>query len=68
MLRGVQVVGDSLVGRELLPDTSRRIVSLRSIDSVRIQTTDLGKTFIVGSGVGIMLLLVYAQGFQGLGS
>jgi hypothetical protein len=67
-LRSVQVAGDSLVGRRPLPDTSSQFVSLRTIDSVRIQTTDLGKTFIVGSGVGIMLLLVYLQGLQGLGS
>lgn len=66
MLRDSHAVGDSLVGRGPAPDTTRRAMPLTKIDSVRTQTTDLGKTLIVGSGLGIVLLLVYLRGLQGL--
>jgi len=57
-------VGDSLEGQAPLPDTARRTVASSSIDSLRIQTTDAGKTLIVGTGVAIALLLAYTQGLN----
>jgi len=65
-LRDPQAVGDSLVGQGPLPDTARRIVPLATIDSLRIQTADMGKSLIVGSGVAILLGLAYLQNLQGL--
>ena len=65
-LRDPQLVGDSLVGRAPLPDTSLSAVPVAGIDSIRIQTADPGKTLIVGTGVAIALLLVYLQGLRGL--
>ena len=66
LLRDPHRVGDSLVGHGPLPDTTRRTVPLTAIDSLRIQTSDVGKTMIVGSGVAIVVLLVYSQGLQGM--
>jgi hypothetical protein len=66
LLRDAKTVGDSLVGRQPLPDTMRLALPLATIDSLRIQTTDMGKTFIVGTGVAIAVLLAYAEGFKGL--
>jgi hypothetical protein len=66
LLRDPQAVGDSLVGRGQSPDTARRTVALTTIDSLRIQTTDVGKAVIVGSGVALAALLLYAEGFQGM--
>ena len=66
LLRDPQRVGDSLLGREPLPDTTQRAVALTTIDSLRIQTTDVGKAVIVGSGVAIAVLLAYTQGLRGM--
>jgi hypothetical protein len=66
LLRDPETVGDSLMGHRPLPDTTRRAVALTTIDSLRVQTTDLGKTLIVGTGVGLALLLAYAEGFEGM--
>jgi hypothetical protein len=66
LLRDPEAVGDYLVGRGPLPDTTRRRVALTTIDSVRVQTTDVGMVVIVGTGVAIAALLAYAQGFQGM--
>jgi hypothetical protein len=59
-------VGDSLGGHGLFPDTTRRGVALTTIDSLRMQTTDIGKTPIVGTGVAMAVLLAYAQGLGGM--
>ena len=64
LLRDPHRVGDSLVGHRPLPDT--RTVPLTAIDSLRIQTTDVGKRVIVGSGVALVVLLAYSQGLQGM--
>jgi hypothetical protein len=64
LLRDPTPLGDSLVGRGPLPDTTRRAVDRTTIDSLRVQTTDVGKAVIVGSGVAIAVLLVLAQSFQ----
>jgi hypothetical protein len=65
LLRDPETVGDSLVGRRPLPDTVRSAVALTTIDSVRVQTTDMGKVLIVGTGVAIALMLAYAEEFEG---
>jgi hypothetical protein len=57
-------VGDSLVGREAHPDTTRITVALSAIDSVRTQETDMGKTLIVGTGVALAVLYAYAKGLN----
>jgi hypothetical protein len=66
LLRDPQIVGDSLVGHRPLPDTTRSAVALTTIDSIRVQTTDVGKSFIVGTGVAIAVLLAYTQGLEGM--
>jgi hypothetical protein len=63
LLREARTVDDSLVGRAALPDTTRQSVALASIDSVRAQDFDMGKALIVGTGVGIALLLAAASSF-----
>jgi hypothetical protein len=50
VLRDPRRLGDSLVGRRPLPDTTRRAVALSDIDSVRTQASDPGKMLIVGTG------------------
>jgi hypothetical protein len=65
LLRDPRTVGDSLVGQGPFADTTRRAVALTSIDSLLVQTTDMGKTLIVGTGVAIALLLAYAEGVEG---
>ena len=64
LLREPQRVGDSLVGREPPPDTTRRTVALKRIDSLRVQSTDMGKVLIVGTGVSLALLYAWAQGLN----
>ena len=66
LLRDPETVGDSLVGRRALPDTVRSAVALTTIDSLRVQTTDIGKSVIVGTGVALALLLAYTQGLEGM--
>jgi hypothetical protein len=65
VLRDLRRVGDSLVGRALYPDTTRSAVALSTIDSIRTQQTDLGKTLIVGTAVGMAVLYAYANGLRG---
>jgi hypothetical protein len=65
LLRDARSVGDSLVGQDPLPDTTRRTVALTTIDSVRIETIDAGKVLIVGSAVTIALLWASLQGIGG---
>jgi hypothetical protein len=67
LLRDPETVGDSLVGQGPYADTTRRTVALTTIDSLRIQTADMGKVVIVGSAVAIAVLLAYAEGFEGMG-
>jgi hypothetical protein len=55
---------DSLVGRGAEPDTTRRSVALASIDSVRVQTADMGKMLIAGTGVAIALLYAVISGVE----
>jgi hypothetical protein len=62
LLREAKTLGDSLVGRRATPDTARSSVALENIDSLRVQTTDLGKTLIVGTGVAIALVFAVAEG------
>jgi hypothetical protein len=38
--------------------------ALSDIDSLRAQTTDLGKTLIVGTGVTMVALLAWTQGLN----
>ena len=64
LLRETHRVGDSLIGLEPLPDTTRRTLGLKSIDSLRVQTIDMGKVVIVGTGVSLALLLTWAQGLN----
>ena len=64
LLRDMQTVGDSLVGHRPVPETARVAVALTTIDSIRVQTTDIGKSLIVGTGVAIAVLLAYTQGLQ----
>ena len=66
LLRDVHALNDSLVGHQSSPDTARSAVALRSIDSLRVQTTDIGKSLIVGTGLGIALVLAYAEGLRGV--
>jgi hypothetical protein len=66
LLRDPETVGDSLVGRGPYADTTRRTVALTTIDSLRIQTADMGKVVIIGSAVAIAVLLAYAAGFEGM--
>jgi hypothetical protein len=66
LLRDPRVVRDSLVGRAPLPDTSRSVLPLEQIDSIRVQAADEGKVLIVGTGIAILALLLYAQGLQGM--
>src|SRR5215211_3776115 len=54
LLRDPRTVG-SLVGRAAFGDTTRQAVALTSIDSLRVQTTDVGKTLIVGTGAAVAL-------------
>ena len=65
LLRDPETVGDSLVGRQPLPDTAHSAVALTTIDSVRVQSTDMGKMLVVGTGVGLALLLAYTGGLAG---
>jgi hypothetical protein len=65
LVREPRTVGDSLVGREAQPDTTRRSFALAAIDSVRVQDLDMGKALIVGTGVAIAALLIWAQGLNG---
>ena len=65
LLRDSRTVGDSLVGRAPYPDTTRSTVALSAIDSLRTQTTDMGKMLIVGTGVAIAVLYAYAKGLGG---
>jgi hypothetical protein len=65
LLRDSRTVGDSLVGRAPYPDTTHSTVALSAIDSIRTQTTDMGKMLIVGTGVTLALLYVYASGVGG---
>jgi hypothetical protein len=67
LLRDPRRLGDSLVGQEPLPDTTRRAVALTTIDSLRVQTFDMGKALIVGTGVAIAAALAWAQGLEGIG-
>ena len=64
LLREPRTIEDSLTGRGAEPDTTRYSFALGSIDSVRVQDFDMGKALIVGTGVGIAALLVWAQGFS----
>jgi len=64
LLRDMQTVGDSLVGHRPVPETARVAVARTTIDSIRVQTTDIGKSLIVGTGVAIAVLLAYTQGLQ----
>lgn len=64
LIREARTLGDSLLGRGAEPDTTSHSIALASIDSVRIQTVDMGKVLIVGTGVGIALLLAAASGFD----
>lgn len=66
LLRDPRTVGDSLVGHAPWPDTTRQTVALTTIDSLRIQDTDMGKTLIVGTGVAMLVLFTYAQGLRGM--
>ena len=65
LLRDPGAVGDSLIGRRPFPDTTRSAVALTSIDSVRVQTTDMGEVLIVGTGAALALMLVYGEGLEG---
>lgn len=65
LLRDARRLGDSLVGHGQIPDTTRWTVALSDIDSLRTQTTDLGKTLIIGTGVAMALVFAYAQGLGG---
>ncbi len=64
LLRDAQTVGDSLVGHRPVPESARVAVARTTIDSIRVQTTDIGKSLIVGTGVAIAVLLAYTQGLQ----
>lgn len=64
LLRDPRTVGDSLAGHAPLPDTTRRAMAVTTIDSLRAQTTDAGKTLIVGTAVAITVLLAYTQGLN----
>jgi hypothetical protein len=64
LLREPRTVDDSLVGRGAEPDTTRYSVALGSIDSVRVQDFDPGKALIVGTGVAIVAVLMWAQEFS----
>jgi hypothetical protein len=66
LLRNPKVVGDSLVGQEPPPGTARRTFPLTTIDSLRIQDTDMGKAVIIGTGVALVLGYLYLQGLQGM--
>ena len=66
LMRDPEAKGDFLVGRAWLPDSTPPMVPLSTIDSIRVQTTDAGKSIVVGSGVSIVLLLAYLQGLRGL--
>jgi hypothetical protein len=66
LLRDAETLRDSLVGRQPLPDTARSAVALTSIDSLRAQTTDIGKSLIVGTALGIALVFAYAEGLGGM--
>jgi hypothetical protein len=39
-------------------------VALKRIDSLRVQSTDMGKVLIVGTGVSLALLYAWAQGLN----
>jgi hypothetical protein len=64
LLRDPKTEGDSLVGLEPLPDSTRHAVALAAIDSVRVQDADLGKMLIVGTGVGLAVLYAFVQGLN----
>jgi hypothetical protein len=62
LLRDAQTLGDSLIGNRPVPESARAAVARTTIDSIRVQSTDVGKLLIVGTGVAIALLLAYSQG------
>jgi len=64
LLRDTQTMGDSLVGHRPVPESARVAVARTTIDSIRVQTTDIGKSLIVGTGVAIAVLLAYTQGLE----
>jgi hypothetical protein len=66
LLRNPKVVGDSLVGQEPPPGTARRTFPLATIDSLRIQDTDMGKAVLITTGVALAVLVLYAQGAPGM--
>jgi hypothetical protein len=61
LLRDPKTVGDSVVGLEPLPDSTRHAVALTAIDSLRVQEMDPGKMLIVGTGVGLAVLYAYVK-------
>lgn len=65
LLRDPRTEGDSLVGRQPLPDTTRRAVALSAIDSLRAQTFDPGKVLIVGTGVAMAVVYAVASSWGG---
>jgi hypothetical protein len=67
-LGALRVVGDSIVGRRISPDTAKLAMPRMMVDSLRVERADPGKVFIVASAAGIFLLLLYVGGLQGLGS
>jgi hypothetical protein len=64
LLRDPKTVGDSLVGLEPLPDSTRHAVALTAIDSIRVHDMDPGKMLIVGTGVGLAVLYAFVQGLN----
>ena len=65
LLRDPRRLGDSLVGEGPFEDTTRRAVALSDIDSLRAQDLDLGKVLIVGTGMGMAVLYLFAKGLEG---
>jgi hypothetical protein len=53
LLHKTRTLGDSLAGKRPAPDTTRVAVALSAIDSLRTQTPDFGKMFVLGVGVGV---------------
>ena len=62
LLHKARTLGDSLTGERPVPDTTRVVVPLSAIDSLRIQTPDFGKMFFLGALAGVALFYAVVHG------
>jgi hypothetical protein len=62
LLHKARTLGDSLTGERPVPDTTRVVVPLSAIDSLRTQTPDFGKMFFLGALAGVAVFYAVVHG------